>query len=148
MKTYAGLITIGAEHIDTIRKHAGMVGQSMIMVQVLTDFVAELKFDREKLQANNYSLQVTHTEATYRGQLLQGDTIKVQGIVWITGQYTLNFQVTYLKGEKKVTVMRSAMSLIHTPTSQMVKLPGHVLMAIGTDVPNPILLQPIATSDS
>ena len=147
MKTYAGEIAIGAEHIDTIRGHSGMVGQAMMLVQVLTDFVAELKFDREKLQANNYCFQVTHTEATYRDQLLQGDNIKVQGIVWITGQYTLNFHVTYLKGEKKVTIMTSTMNLIYSPTSKMVKLPEHVISAIGPEVPNPILLQPIMTSD-
>lgn len=74
-------------------------------------------------------------------ELVSGDEIRIETLVWIEGKYDLKFFVRYFKGNQLMTRGFSTAHLIRLKTAENPKgsltvLPESVIRVIGTDKPS------------
>ena len=153
MKTYMSSVVVGQEHLDTRRNrnHAGMVGQEKILDEFLADFMAQLDLGLDVLEKRDQCrFGVTHKETDYRSELLLGEHVRIDGMVWVSkNRHSLKFLIKFLnKGKIESTVIQVTMCLIHAggSTKKMVAIPNLIIATIGEDSPPDWLIQPTSTS--
>lgn len=134
MKEYVGQIIIRVEHIDEKRNHAGLVGQSAIVVEVLTDFMATLDFGLDALRENSTCcfMATRIKDMAFRKQLLLGDVVTINVLMWVTENYNLEFFIKFIKAGKVATETRMVMNLVNTESGYLVKIPQSIIQIVGS----------------
>lgn len=148
MKKHVGQIVIKVENIDEKRNHAGLVGQSAIVVDALTDLMITLDLGLDKLkEESKCRFMLTRVkDMAFIRQLMLGDTVTVDILMWVATNYSLEFYLRFIKEGKIATETRVVMNLIHTESGQLVVIPQSIVQVVGSGKPEPWQFQPASSS--